>query len=983
MFATVRLLSTGISTIGTVKALYDNFSQHLFFRDEIGNIFEVSWSLKSGWEIVNITSEYKLPMCRCTPIAFCTSTGLEYIYYYSDNGHIYQLYRNGAVTTWTLSDISELANATQFVPIGNLVCWSVLGTDRIFFTTENGHVIELFCLHNVSYIWKAGWKAHDLNLKTFSSPAKVVQTNIPQLDADHSLDNILSGSLLDEEEFDFIQKSQIRNSPTQKDYQTLLTSAQQQIHLAEKTNEQIMHLFSLIEKEVAVSPRLNESQKHSATQNVWSLNDQFSKIVTREVMLSQKLQDVKASNRNDRQTQTYHNELLQLQPEKLKVACDLLEQLHNIPEYSTCLCGHIGIGSTSQYVFYYGTDNSVYQLRWGWALPRPTQKNDEVAMRSSADDNSYDLPDEALKANPQSTAWDWIKVMSSTISSSTAKLAEMSRTTPFWKATNISKRVSISPLELIIGQVCDAYDLISTVVGQPTSHCTPTGSHHLFYLTFPDCHVHEYYWTPLTSWKHRDITVDTKCPLAAPRGQIRSYCNTVSLYHYLYYLDNNGHVYELRQSLTSDTSWTCTDVTELMKAQEVAIPQAKQLLLATTHPINKNFNAVAVYYLDSASHIIELTCHVKLIPSYKVTWTYVDLSIRQKLVGVIQPPIGGMSGYVKGFIESLSASTQSSISSAVSIVKGLTFGASKQPTDVDEIEPSPEVKPKQSPASPYAVTSGNALFHSDENDSTDNISPSTSPRKDLATPNRGRAPSTPQAKQQDVSQRLFLKLQEESNRLREQSSANEKLQEQIVQLQVQNKELSALQAQSKESADKQLETQLSQLRQQQEQEIERLKQQLEANEQEKVQTQEKLELLLKQWEQEQREQQEKFRRLMMETEIYKEQLQAEANMRKQKEEETQIAIEEREKLLMKLKEDEEKVHVLTNGLGWEMYKKVNLQGQNNNNEEEECIICFDPKPLVKLNPCGHKNVCQECFDAIAAKDNSCPKCRTPVQSISQ
>ena len=126
--------------------------------------------------------------------------------------------------------------------------------------------------------------------------------------------------------------------------------------------------------------------------------------------------------------------------------------------------------------------------------------------------------------------------------------------------------------------------------------------------TFPDCHIHEYYWTPLTSWKHRDITVDTKCPLAAPRGQIRSYCNTVSLYHYLYYLgtdfhlvsnpaDNNGHVYELRQSLTSDTSWICCDVTELLKAQEVIIPQAKQLLLATTHPINKNFNAVAVYYL--------------------------------------------------------------------------------------------------------------------------------------------------------------------------------------------------------------------------------------------------------------------------------------------------------------------------------------------------------------------------------------------------
>lgn len=43
--------------------------------------------------------------------------------------------------------------------------------------------------------------------------------------------------------------------------------------------------------------------------------------------------------------------------------------------------------------------------------------------------------------------------------------------------------------------------------------------------------------------------------------------------------------------------------------------------------------------------------------------------------------------------------------------------------------------------------------------------------------------------------------------------------------------------------------------------------------------------------------------------------------------------------------------------------------------ETECCVCLDKAPTVVLNPCGHKVVCENCYQKI--KD-SCPVCRTKI-----
>lgn len=50
-----------------------------------------------------------------------------------------------------------------------------------------------------------------------------------------------------------------------------------------------------------------------------------------------------------------------------------------------------------------------------------------------------------------------------------------------------------------------------------------------------------------------------------------------------------------------------------------------------------------------------------------------------------------------------------------------------------------------------------------------------------------------------------------------------------------------------------------------------------------------------------------------------------------------------------------------------------------------CDICTLDKPLIVLTPCGHRIVCQECWDTYSGREQingqgpRCPKCRTPVR----
>jgi hypothetical protein len=50
-----------------------------------------------------------------------------------------------------------------------------------------------------------------------------------------------------------------------------------------------------------------------------------------------------------------------------------------------------------------------------------------------------------------------------------------------------------------------------------------------------------------------------------------------------------------------------------------------------------------------------------------------------------------------------------------------------------------------------------------------------------------------------------------------------------------------------------------------------------------------------------------------------------------------------------------------------------------NVEEEQCILCFKNKSTLKINPCGHKIICPECYTRLEKPE--CPMCRGQIQSL--
>jgi hypothetical protein len=42
-------------------------------------------------------------------------------------------------------------------------------------------------------------------------------------------------------------------------------------------------------------------------------------------------------------------------------------------------------------------------------------------------------------------------------------------------------------------------------------------------------------------------------------------------------------------------------------------------------------------------------------------------------------------------------------------------------------------------------------------------------------------------------------------------------------------------------------------------------------------------------------------------------------------------------------------------------------------------LCFKNKSSLKLNPCGHKIICPECYTKLERPE--CPMCRGQIQSL--
>jgi hypothetical protein len=43
-----------------------------------------------------------------------------------------------------------------------------------------------------------------------------------------------------------------------------------------------------------------------------------------------------------------------------------------------------------------------------------------------------------------------------------------------------------------------------------------------------------------------------------------------------------------------------------------------------------------------------------------------------------------------------------------------------------------------------------------------------------------------------------------------------------------------------------------------------------------------------------------------------------------------------------------------------------------------CVFCLTAERTVRLEPCGHGVLCEQCYQSIMARTQSCPVCRTPI-----
>ena len=56
-----------------------------------------------------------------------------------------------------------------------------------------------------------------------------------------------------------------------------------------------------------------------------------------------------------------------------------------------------------------------------------------------------------------------------------------------------------------------------------------------------------------------------------------------------------------------------------------------------------------------------------------------------------------------------------------------------------------------------------------------------------------------------------------------------------------------------------------------------------------------------------------------------------------------------------------------------------IQSIQTDNEEEQCIMCFRNKSTLRLQPCGHKVMCPDCYNKM--EKGECPICRSDIISL--
>ena len=54
---------------------------------------------------------------------------------------------------------------------------------------------------------------------------------------------------------------------------------------------------------------------------------------------------------------------------------------------------------------------------------------------------------------------------------------------------------------------------------------------------------------------------------------------------------------------------------------------------------------------------------------------------------------------------------------------------------------------------------------------------------------------------------------------------------------------------------------------------------------------------------------------------------------------------------------------------------------DDNDQEEECLVCLSEKKDTLIMPCGHFCICSECGQGLIKAKQSCPICRQHIGSL--
>jgi hypothetical protein len=85
--------------------------------------------------------------------------------------------------------------------------------------------------------------------------------------------------------------------------------------------------------------------------------------------------------------------------------------------------------------------------------------------------------------------------------------------------------------------------------------------------------------------------------------------------------------------------------------------------------------------------------------------------------------------------------------------------------------------------------------------------------------------------------------------------------------------------------------------------------------------------------------------------------------------------------LQKIEEKNEAMNEKNDQIAEKKKIQINNVGEAHKHEDTECIVCYDQKPNILHDPCGHGGLCKACALEYIRNENTCMFCRVKIQKL--